>query len=412
MKSILVIGSGGREHALARALSGPRRRVVVAPGNAGMARTFETHPASDLEAWTALGTEFDLVVVGPEAPLAAGLVDRLTDAEIPVFGPTAAAARLESSKAFAKRVMTEAGVPTARGAAFDEADAAVALARELGSVVVKADGLAAGKGVLLPESTDETEAAIRDLLGGAMGEAGRRVVVEERLTGPEVSVLAVCDGTRALSLVPSQDHKRLLDGDQGPNTGGMGAYAPVPYDVDLDEIKTLCILPVLDWMQGRSQPFRGVLYAGLMLTSDGPRVLEYNVRFGDPEAQVVLPLWEDDAAEVFRAAAAGALGQEQASLAAGAAATVVMASEGYPAQPIKGRAINGIEEAEALGCFVACAGVGEQEGQLVTSGGRVLAVTATAKDVEAALSEAYAGVDRILFEGAQVRRDIGRRARG
>jgi phosphoribosylamine---glycine ligase len=413
LKSVLVIGGGGREHALARALGARDRRVVVAPGNAGIARTHAVHPAGDLEGWVALGTEFDLVVVGPEAPLAAGLADRLGAAGIPVFGPTAEAAQLESSKAFAKEVMIQAGVPTARGAAFDEAEPAIAFAREFEEVVVKADGLAAGKGVLLPETREETENAIRALLGGSMGAAGRRVLVEEKLSGPEVSVLAVCDGTRALTLAPSQDHKRLMDGDRGPNTGGMGAYAPVPYPLDLRDVEARCILPVLDRMQGQRRPFRGVLYAGLMLTKEGPRVLEYNVRFGDPEAQVVLPLWEDDVAEVFASAAAGALSVERAQIGAAAAATVVMASEGYPAKPLTGRPITGIEDAEALGCFVACAGVAaDAEGQLVTSGGRVLSVTATAADVEAALSQAYAGVEKLSFEGAQFRRDIGRRARG
>ncbi|MEM1023304.1 MAG: phosphoribosylamine--glycine ligase [Myxococcota bacterium] len=412
MKSVLIVGSGGREHALARALSAPARRVVVAPGNAGIARTHEIHSASKVDEWTALASDFDLVVVGPEAPLAAGLVDRLEGAGIRAFGPTAEAARLESSKAFAKQVMTEAGVPTARGAAFESEAPAVALAHELGRAVIKADGLATGKGVLLPNGPAETEAAIRDLLQGSMGQAGRRVVVEERLEGPEVSVLAICDGTRALTLSPSQDHKRLLEGDEGPNTGGMGAYAPVPYELDLDRVAQDCVLPVLDWMSGRGQPFRGVLYAGLMLTPSGPRVLEYNVRFGDPEAQVVLPLWRDDVAEVFASAAAGRLGLDRASLSDGAAATVVMASEGYPGAPVKGRAIRGLEEAEAMGCFVACAGVGGSQGELVTSGGRVLAVTATADDVSDALGLAYRGVEAIRFEGAQVRRDIGRRALG
>jgi phosphoribosylamine--glycine ligase len=413
---VLVIGGGGREHALAEALarSPQEPRVTVAPGNGGVARRFDVaSEARDAAGWRALAHDCSLVVVGPEAPLTEGLADALRADGIPVLGPSAEAARLEGSKAFAKQIMAEADVPTARAAAFTEAGPAIAYARELGRAVVKADGLAAGKGVRIPETDAETDAAIHDLLGGALGAAGSTVVIEERLEGEEVSVIAVCDGTEAALLAPAQDHKRVGEGDTGPNTGGMGAYSPAPVappELE-DEVRDRCILPVLRRMAERGTPFRGVLYAGIMVTADGPKVLEYNVRFGDPEAQVILPRMADDPLELFRAAATGTLQTPRAACTPDVAATVVMAASGYPGPPRSGDVIEGLAAAEATGARVYFAGVrARDDGALETSGGRVLAVTGLGPSLRDALGQAYQGVDAIGFDGAHFRRDIGYRA--
>ncbi|MGF1509237.1 MAG: phosphoribosylamine--glycine ligase [Myxococcota bacterium] len=413
--TVLVVGGGGREHALALALrkAPSRPRVVVAPGNVGMVRDVETRPeARSLQAWVEEARAADLVVVGPEAPLAAGLVDRLHSEHIAALGPHSHAARLESSKGFAKEVMAEAGVPTARGARFDRAEPALAFARSLGRAVIKADGLAAGKGVVLPETDAEMEAAVRRLLDGAFGEASRQIVVEERLEGEELSVLALCDGRTAALMPSAQDHKRVFEDDQGPNTGGMGAYSPTPVASEalLAEVLDRAVRPVVDLMARRGTPFVGVLYVGVMVTADGPKVLEYNVRFGDPEAQAILPRLAEDPYELFLAAAKGELAPTPLRFAPHAAANVVMAAAGYPDNPRTGDPIAGVEDAEASGATVYWAGVREESGRRVTAGGRVLSVTGMGPTLSDALNQAYQGVERIHFDGAHFRRDIGARA--
>ena len=416
MSTFVVVGGGGREHALAWALARSRSapRVVVAPGNAGIGADFERWPAEVVET-RAVAERVDAVVVGPEAPLADGLADRLRAAGVPVVGPSAAAARLESSKAFAKEIMDAAGVPTARWGRFERVDAALGFARTLESVVVKADGLAGGKGVLIPESEAERDEAIRTLLEGRFGEAGRAIVVEEFLEGEELSVIALCDGTRLRRLPAAQDHKRVAEGDRGPNTGGMGAYAPAPLGSAslLAEVERTCMRPVLSEMERRGAAFSGFLYAGLMITPDGPRVLEYNVRFGDPEAQAVLPLVDEDLADVFASAASGALDDVPVRCRAEHALTVVLAADGYPASPRTGDRINGVDEARANGALVFAAGVkAGADGGWLTGGGRVLAVTGRGATLDAAATQAYAGAERIRFDGMHYRRDIGYRVLG
>lgn len=420
---ILLIGDGGREHALARALCRSRRvrRVLVAPGNGGTDGDLDGRvqnvpvAADDLDGLLAFAQErrVDLTVVGPEAPLVAGVVDRWQAAGLRCFGPSAAAARLEGSKAFAKAFMRRHGIPTAASATFTDADAAARwIAAAPSPVVVKASGLAAGKGVILPGSVAEAQAAARDMLvGGAFGAAGREVVVEERLVGEEVSLLAFCDGQTAVSLPPARDHKRVFDGDRGPNTGGMGAFAPTPAldgrtraMVERDVMRR-----VVEGMAAEGHPYRGVLYAGLMLTADGPKVLEFNCRFGDPETQVVLPLLESDLVDVIDACLDGTLGGMSLGVFPGVAATVVMASGGYPGAYETGRVIEGVRAADALPeTTVYHAGTRRVGEGWQTRGGRVLAVTGRGADLEAALARAYAGVGLIRFEGAHFRRDIGR----
>jgi len=398
---VCVVGSGGREHALADALA-RTAEVVCTPGNPGIADVAEC-VAGPPEA-----VDADLYVVGPEAPLVDGLADRLRAAGHAVFGPGADGARLEGSKAWMKEVLVAAGVPTARHRSFAPGDAAGATAflRALpGPWVVKTDGLAAGKGVLVTADVEEAvaDAAAKLVSGG--------VVVEEGLTGPELSVLAVCDGARAVPLPPARDHKRVGDGDTGPNTGGMGAFSPVPgagKDV-VDEVMERAVLPTLRALRAGGVEFRGVLYAGLMLTPVGLRVLEYNVRFGDPEAQAVLPRIDDDLAEWLRAAAVGGLPVSGGPRAAeDACVTVVMASPGYPTAPVAGARITGVERAAAVPRVrVYHAGTAlDDEGALVTAGGRVLAVTGRGPDLPSARATAYAGVAAVQFDGAVVRRDI------
>jgi len=415
MSTIVVVGSGGREHALAWALassaSGPR--VIVAPGNAGIGADFELWEEAEV-ATRAPREGVDAVVIGPEAPLASGLADRLRAENIPVVGPSAAAARLESSKAFAKAIMDAAGVPTARWGRFEAADPALDFARRLPRAVVKADGLAAGKGVFIPESDEETEAAIRDLFEGRFGASGRTIVVEEYLEGDELSVIALCDGTRLRRLPAAQDHKRVGEGDRGPNTGGMGAYAPAPVasPTQLEEVEARCLRPVLAEMVRREIPFRGFLYAGLMMTNQGPRVLEYNVRFGDPEAQVILPLIDEDVADLLVAAAHGMVDEGAVRSRAQHALTVVLAAGGYPAAPRTGDPISGVDAARATGALVFSAGVAARaDGTWLTAGGRVLAVTGLGVDSNEACERAYAGAEKIRFDGMHYRRDIGHRAR-
>jgi phosphoribosylamine--glycine ligase len=399
---VCVIGSGGREHALAHVLA-RTADVVVTPGSPGIPGSTPT-PPSDVEA--------DLYVVGPEAPLVAGLADELRAAGKLVFGPGADGARLEGSKAWMKEVVAAAGVPTARYAAFTEAEPAVEFLRSLpGPWVVKTDGLAAGKGVLVATSLDEAIADVRAKLAGeSFGEAGRTVVVEEGMTGPELSLLAICDGTRAVSLAPAQDFKRAGDGDTGPNTGGMGAYSPVPGvdDALVADVMARFVEPTLVELRRRGIDYRGVLYGGLMLTPEGPKLVEFNVRFGDPEAQVVLPRLTTDLAELLAAAAAGDLSQAPLpAFSDDACVTVVLASEGYPVAPRTGDVIDGIAAAEATGAVVFCAGVaGGEGGDLVTAGGRILAVTATGPTVAAAREHAYRAADLISWPGLHRRSDI------
>ncbi len=396
--NVLLVGSGGREHALAWRLaqSGPHVEIHAAPGNPGIARIGQCHPvrSDDLEGLLALALELraGLVVIGPEAPLVAGLADTLRHAGIPVFGPSAAAARIEGSKSFAKDVLVAAGVPTARAL-----DTAVA------PCVIKADGLAAGKGVFVC-LTEEDVAAGLEGVAAFDGE----VVIEELLIGDEVSLFALCDGTRAIPLTPAQDFKRAYDGDAGPNTGGMGAYSPVPGigPAEAQALVDAVHVPVLEELARRGSPFIGLLYAGLMMTPDGPRVLEFNARFGDPETQVVLPLLEGDLLGALSAAAAGDLSGVELGIAAKAAVTVVVAAGDYPARGDKGSPITGIEAAEAGGALVFHAGTALHDGQVVTNGGRVLNVTGVGSDLAAARSAAYAGVEQIAFAGARHRTDI------
>ena len=397
---VLVVGSGGREHALAWRLSSSPglTELHTAPGNPGIATLATCHPVAADDAEGLLGLarflDVDLVVVGPEAPLVAGVADVLRHAGLTVFGPSAAAARIEGSKSFAKDVMAAAGVPTA--ALLDSARV---------PCVLKADGLAAGKGVVVCRTETELAAGIVVARG-----FGGDVVVEELLDGPEVSLFAICDGTDALVFAPSRDFKRAYDGDEGPNTGGMGSFAPVP-DVGDDAIESLvetCIQPVLRELARRGNPFLGTLFAGLMLTADGPRVLEYNCRFGDPETQSVLPLVDGDLLAALAAAARGSLRGVALGRLADAAVTVALVAGDYPSSGDRGTAIEGIADAEAEGALVFHAGTALNDGRLVTNGGRLLGVTATGPTLADARSAAYAAADRIRIPGARRREDIAR----
>jgi len=401
---VCVVGGGGREHALADAFGRAGHAVVVTPGNPGIAGSVPTS-AEEIDA--------DLYVIGPEAPLVDGLADRLRAAGRLTFGPGADGAQLEGSKAWMKQVLVEAGVPTARHGVFSSAGLAADFLDELAPpFVVKTDGLAAGKGVLVTDSLAEAKADVAAKLSGeAFGTAGLTVVVEEGLTGPELSLLCVCDGKRAVPLAPAQDFKRLLDGDDGPNTGGMGAYSPVPLagkDV-VDEVMERAVDPTLARLRELGIDYRGVLYCGLMLTTDGPKVLEYNVRFGDPEAQAVLPRYAGDLADLLAEAAAGRLRTEP-EWHDRAAVTVVLASEGYPVAPRVDDVIEGLDEAAAQpGVTVYSAGVGPGG---VTAGGRVLDVTALGDGLADARQRAYSAVDLISWPGMQYRRDIAHVAAG
>jgi phosphoribosylamine---glycine ligase len=395
---VLLVGSGGREHVLAWKLSQAPAlaELHAAPGNPGIAALGQCHPvrAEDGEGLLALAgsIDADLVVIGPEAPLVAGVADQLRHAGVAVFGPSAAAARIEGSKRFAKEVMSAAGVPTAE---------ALAVARA--PCVIKADGLAAGKGVFVCRTTAEVDEGLR-----AASQFGDALVIEELLDGDEISVLALCDGTRALALPAAQDFKRIGDGDTGPNTGGMGSYSPVPgyAAAEIEEIFDAVHRPVIDELAERGTPFVGVLFAGLMLTDDGPRVLEFNCRFGDPETQSLLPRLEGDLLEPIWAAANGRLDGVELPVKEGAAVTVVLAANDYPQAGDVGSPVEGISEAEATGALVFHAGTALRGERVVTNGGRVLNVTALGGTVEEARDRAYAAVDRISFPGMRFRTDI------
>jgi phosphoribosylamine--glycine ligase len=415
---VLLVGSGGREHALAWKLaqSPGLTELHAAPGNPGIGRVAIRHDVGvgELEAMTDLASRLaaDLVVVGPEAPLAAGLADRMADAGIACFGPSVAAARIESSKAFAKTVMQTAGVPTARAVVCDTLAAAhAAIAESDGRVVIKADGLAAGKGVTVCGSVAEAHEAVKEcLVGERFGSAGRRVLVEELLEGEELSLLALCDGEHVVPLPAARDAKRALDGDRGPNTGGMGCFSPVPgVHADLvDEIVAEIHKPVVNELARLSSPFRGCLYAGIMLTPTGPRVYEWNARFGDPEAQVILPRLDADLLDLLHRAAAGSLGDVTAAELREPCVSVVIASGGYPETPQVGGPISGIDAAGAVEAVtVFHAGTADdQDGALVATGGRVLNVTATGADFAEARRRAYSAVDLIHLEGSIHRTDI------
>jgi phosphoribosylamine--glycine ligase len=421
---VLVVGAGGREHALAWGLarSSLVDEVVCAPGNPGMASIAECTPVSVTDAAAvvdlAAKLDTDLVVVGPEDPLVAGIVDALEGAGRLAFGPTAAAARLEGSKAWMKEVLVAAGVPTARFATFHagrETEAFAFLDTLPGLYVVKTDGLAAGKGVVVTESITDARDAVRAYLSGAaFGDAGRTCVIEEGLTGPEISVFALCDGRRAQVLATAQDHKRAFDGDTGPNTGGIGAYSPVPFvgtDV-VDEMMERAIRPTLAELDRRGANYRGVLYCGLMLTPEGPKVLEYNVRFGDPECQVLVPRLTSDLFVHLSESASGDL-ETPIEFSATSCVGVVLAAEGYPPAPDrKGDVITGIDRAgQYEGVVVFHSGTAhDDQGRVVTNGGRVLTVTAVGADVARARDRAYAAATEISWPGVHYRRDIGAQA--
>ena len=416
---VLVVGSGGREHALAWAIARSPRvdRLWIAPGNAGTSAVGENVDiaATDIASLVAFAREhrIDLTVVGPEAPLLAGIVDRFREAGLRCYGPTEAAARLEGSKAFAKDFMKRHGIPTAAFATFEDAARARAYARSLGApVVVKADGLAAGKGVVIANDLDEADSAIDSmLLDHRFGEAGSRIVVEEFLRGEEVSVHAVCAGDRAVLLPSSQDHKRAYDDDRGPNTGGMGAVAPVPWvdAASLARVETEVIGPVLAGMSAEGNPFTGTLYAGIMWTDAGPRVLEFNARFGDPETQSLMPLLVDgDVCTLLETAAAGRL-PARVETAARSAATIVVASKGYPESTETGVRIDGLDEVHDEQAMVFHAGTRADGDRIVTAGGRVLGITAWADTLSEAVSRAYAAAAKVRIAGAFYRSDIGRR---
>jgi phosphoribosylamine--glycine ligase len=418
---VLVLGSGGREHALGVSLarSPLKPQLVFAPGNAGMASLGRCIPVkvADPEAVRSLcrNERPDLVVVGPEDPLCAGVADVLGKDGVKVFGPGKSGARLEGSKTFAKQLMTKYLVPTASYRTFEDPDRAKAYLREMDQpVVVKADGLCAGKGVVVADDRDEALAAVDEIMvRRRFGEAGARVLIEERLTGQEASVMAVTDGRTVAVLEPVQDHKRIFDGDRGPNTGGMGAYSPAPVVTDrvMQQVERDVLVPMVHGLGRERIPYRGVLYAGLMITKGGPRVLEFNCRFGDPEAQVVLPRLRTDLLGLMLATVEDRLDECEMEWDPRPAVCVVMASAGYPASAEKGAVIEGVEAAAARpDTFVFHAGTETRDGRLLTAGGRVLGVTALGVDIAAARDAAYGAVHEIRFHGAQVRTDIGERA--
>lgn len=417
---VLIVGGGGREHAIALAIarSPGVEKLYCAPGNAGTAALGENVPigATDLDKMVAFAKEqkIDFVVVAPDDPLALGMVDRLEEAGIPAFGPTAAAAAIEGSKVFAKDLMKRYHIPTAGYEVFADPRQALDYIRAQGKypVVIKADGLALGKGVIIAGSEEEAREGLRSIMEDKIfGASGNRVVIEEFLTGPEVSVLAFTDGKTLVPMVSSMDHKRALDGDRGPNTGGMGTVAPNRHYTP--EVAKACMetifLPTVEAMNREGRTFKGCLYFGLMLTPEGPKVIEYNCRFGDPETQVVLPLLESDLLGIMQAVRDGRLSEVPVRFSDGAAACVVLASGGYPGSYEKGKAITGLDEDFGEDVFIYHAGTAIKDGETVTSGGRVLGVTARGKDLAQALARAYEAAGKIDFAGKQYRTDIGRK---
>ena len=416
---VLVIGSGGREHALCwKIAQRPDTEVYVAPGNIGMidVATLVNIKVDDIPALVdfAKAEAIDLTVVGPELPLTLGVVDAFQEVGLACFGPNKAAAKLEGSKAFSKELMKKYGIPTAAFDTFTEVEKAKAFVDEIGvPCVVKADGLAAGKGVIICMTREEADQAIEDMLAAhAFGEASAKIVIEEYMVGPEVSVLAFADGKHVLPMVSAQDHKRIFDGDKGPNTGGMGAYSPAPVYTEAlaAEVNKTIIEPTIAAMAAEGAPFTGILYTGLMLTDKGPRVLEYNVRFGDPETQPIMVRMKSDIVDLFQACVNGALDQATLEWHDEAAVCVIMASGGYPASSEKGVPIHGLDDIAESEAIVFHSGTAEKDGEIVTNGGRVLGVTAKDETIKGAIDKAYAAVEKISFDHMQFRRDIGARA--
>ncbi len=417
---VLVIGGGGREHAVCKKLSESPlvTELLCAPGNAGIAQVARCVPdvkATDVPAIVALAKaeQVDFVCVTPDDPLALGCVDALEEAGIAAFGPNAQAAQMEASKIFSKNLMHKYGIPTAKSEVFTDADAALAyLATQQAPIVVKADGLALGKGVVVAQTIEEARQAVEEMMrGGKFGKSGARVLIEECMFGREVTVLCFCDGKTIVPMRASQDHKRVFDGDKGPNTGGMGAFAPSPlYTGEIAErTEQEILLPTLRAMNAEGITFKGVLYVGLMLTAQGPRVVEYNARFGDPETQAVLPLLESDLMEIMMAVREQRLSGMDIRWKEQAAACIVLASGGYPGKYESGKVISGLEDAHAMGATVYHAGTKLVDGAYVTAGGRVLGVTALGNTLADAVHGAYAAAEKIHFEGAHMRRDIGSR---
>ncbi len=418
--NVLLIGSGGREHALALSLAKSPRlsKLFIAPGNPGTAQVGENAVVDVADHSAVLNfcrlMRIEFVVVGPERPLVEGLVDSLEAAGIAGFGPTRAAARLEGSKAFTKELCRRYSIPTAQFERFTDREAALNYVRARGApVVVKADGLASGKGVIIAQSLAEAEAAIESMFSGAFGSAGAEIVVEELLEGEEISFFALCDGSRALPFASAQDHKRVGDGDTGPNTGGMGAYSPAPvFTGDLQaRVMREIVTPTICAMTAEGAPFKGALFAGLMITAEGPKLIEFNARFGDPETQAILPRLESDLLMLMQQCARGNLTADAVRLSDEIALTVVMAAEGYPGAPRKGTEIRGLEKAERMPhIIVTHAGTRRDGKRLVADGGRVLNITAIGRDIAEAQKRAYAAVDAIDWPEGFCRRDIGWRA--
>lgn len=418
--NILVIGSGGREHALVSTLKESKKvgKIYCIPGNPGIAELAECVlvDINDNAALLAFAQEnqIDLTVVGPEVPLANGVVDVFTEKGLKIFGPTQSAARIEGSKAFAKYLMEKYNIPTAGFAVFTDAEAAKEYITAQGApVVVKADGLAAGKGVVVAMTLDEALAAVDMIMcDNAFGQAGSQVVIEEFLVGEEASILTFTDGKTIVPMVAAQDHKRVYDNDEGPNTGGMGAYAPAPVVTSSisEQVMREILQPTVDAMAKEGSSYCGCLYLGLIITVDGPKVIEFNARFGDPETQVVLPLLDSDLVTIMESCINGTLTDTEIKWKDAAAVCVVMAAGGYPGTYKHGDVMTGLEEAQQEGAYVFHAGTAFQDGQFVTNGGRVLGVTAIASDIKQAVDKAYQAVDKIKFEGAHYRKDIAHRA--
>jgi len=417
--NILIIGSGGREHAITwKVHQSPKaEKVFVLPGNPGTSQIAINVEGVSVDDHAAVASfckanQIDLVIVGPEVPLADGLVDSLSAEGLRCFGPSKTAAAIESSKVFSKDFMTRHNIPTARYGAFTCLDDALGyLDRVDYPIVIKASGLAAGKGVILPETDDEAKSALEDIMTKKVfGDAGAEVVIEERITGQEVSLMAFTDGTTVVPMIPAQDHKRLLDCDEGPNTGGMGAYAPAPIFTNelLQEAIEKVLLPAVVGLQKEERKFVGVLYAGLMLTQSGIRVLEFNCRFGDPETQVVLPLLETDLVEIADACVEGRLNEVDVQWKNGAAVCVVLASKGYPEKPEKGQVVSFSELPEDMICFHA--GTKTENGNIATAGGRVFSLAAWSSNIASTVEKVYANIDKVTFDGMQYRNDIAHRA--